>query len=148
MRTSGRDLARLERVGEILDMRKNGATYAQIGAAMGFTPARGYAVVKREIARRAGECRELADEIIELECDRLDGLFRAHYAAACGGDVAATAACLRIMQRRAAMLGLDRMPAARVDIGIRRGPEYFSDAELEAIVAGKPHDGDGGPDVI
>lgn len=148
MKTSSRTLIRAERTAAALDLRRRGMTYAEIAAQTGLSIGGAFDVVRRAIDARNRECAEQAAAIVALECDRLDGLFAGSFPAACGGDPAAVASCLRVMERRARLLGLDRAATARLDVGFRRGPEYFSDAELEAIVAGKPDGGDGGPAVI
>ena len=54
---------------------------------------------------------EVRENLRRLEVERLDALLIAHWAKATGGDDAATRTCLRIMERRAALLGLDVMVA-------------------------------------
>jgi len=57
-----------------------------------------------------GVSPEMRRRTIRLELERLDELQKAHYAAAAQGGVAATAVILKIMERRARMLGLDAPP--------------------------------------
>jgi hypothetical protein len=51
--------------------------------------------------------RAPADEVRLLDLVRLDKLWAAHYTRACRGNHRSTMICLRIMERRARLLGLD-----------------------------------------
>jgi hypothetical protein len=51
--------------------------------------------------------REPAEELIKLDLERLDVLWGIQFLNAQGGDVQAMAACMKIMERRAKLLGLD-----------------------------------------
>jgi hypothetical protein len=94
-----------ERAGTALRLRKEGRTYAEIAELAGYnTISAAFDAVRREMARVT---KEPAAELIQLEAERLDTLFRAHYRAAVAGDVKATLTCLKIMERRARLLGLD-----------------------------------------
>jgi hypothetical protein len=48
-----------------------------------------------------------ADDLRALDLERLDRLWRPNYLRALSGNYQATLACLRIMERRARLLGLD-----------------------------------------
>lgn len=51
--------------------------------------------------------REPAEELLKLDLERLDTMWGIHFLNAQAGDVQALAACMRIMERRAKLLGLD-----------------------------------------
>lgn len=51
--------------------------------------------------------REPADALRRLDLERLDVLWQIQFLNAQGGDVQALAACMKIMERRAKLLGLD-----------------------------------------
>lgn len=88
-----------------LELRRAGATFEQIAEQIGVHD-RGAAhkVYKRALARVH---LEPATEIRRLEADRLDALQLAVWQRAVGGDLKAVDRVLRIMHRRANLLGLD-----------------------------------------
>jgi len=123
-------LAALERERQALQLRKGGATFEAIAAHLGYHNHSGaYKAVRRAMRRTL---QEPANELRRLELARLDDLLRGVWVAACQGNVAAVDRVLKIMARRAALLGLD-------------APQAFKDAtdprrEAAAIAAeiGRP----------
>jgi len=90
-----------------LELRKAGKTYTEIGAEIGITASGAYRAVAREMQRLAETARDTAVQVRDLELDRLDALQAASWGKAMDGDATATNAILRIMERRARLLGLD-----------------------------------------
>src|SRR3989339_619812 len=102
--TSKRRLAAAKRQAEALQLRSGGAGFAQVAAELGYTsPARAFEAVN---AALDATLREPAEKVRELEADRLDRLQSAHWGNAMLGDQNATAVVLKIMERRARLLGL------------------------------------------
>jgi len=106
MTESRADLAlALEREGQVLELRKAGMTFSQIAAAMNYAdhtgPLKAYQSAMRKIVV------EPAKQIRELEVQRLDTLWATWYPKAVAGNGAALDRCLRLMERRARLLGLD-----------------------------------------
>lgn len=93
-----------ERHALALEMRKFGYSYDQIGEHFETTSAAARGLVKTAMEQAI---REPGQEVIDLELQRLDQLYRLAFAAACGGDTDAITKCLAIQQRRAKYLGLD-----------------------------------------
>lgn len=94
-----------EKAAKALELRKEGRTFADIATEIGYnSPQAAFDAVKRAMDRI---CREPAEELIRLESERLDALFGIQYLNAQSGDVAALDACMKIMTRRAKLLGLD-----------------------------------------
>jgi hypothetical protein len=91
---------------EALGMRLAGSTYEQIADTLGYADKSG--------AWRAveGELKELRQErardVLDLELARLDALLAGSWAKALDGDHRAVANVLRIQERRAKYLDLDR----------------------------------------
>ena len=87
-----------------LGLRQAGMSYATIARITGQSET----TIHRHI-RQAIQSKEFegADNLRRVEGSRLDALQRAHWAAAIQGDIAATNAVLRIMERRARLFGLD-----------------------------------------
>jgi predicted transcriptional regulator len=105
-----------ERASQALELRKAGATYRQIGEAMGFTEQRAHQIVTHELVRLNKDRAESAEGVRTLELDRLDAIFMGQYKQAKAGHQGAVNACLSIMARRAKILGLDApMKMAQTD---------------------------------
>lgn len=125
-----RDTAAALRAAQALNLRKLGATYEQIAQQVGYSD-RGAAhrAVQRELQRTL---QEAADDLRTLEAQRLDDLYRAMIPKALKGDGWSVDRCLRIMERRAALLGLDTKndasAIAAAQVVIREYPLGVSEA--------------------
>ena len=107
-----KDAAAAQRALQALDLRKAGATYEQIARSCGYAgPSGAYQAVQRELQRTM---QEPADDVRQLEIMRLDDLYRAMVPKALKGDTWSVDRCLKIMERRAALLGLDIKPEANM----------------------------------
>ncbi len=104
-KTSPKTIAAQERAAKALELRKQGLTFENIAAQCGYAGKQG-AFEAVSTAIRA-ITREPAEGVLALDLERLDGLFAPAHLAATGGDWVALSACLRIMERRAKLLGLD-----------------------------------------
>ncbi len=90
---------------QAVELRKGGATYQSIADVLGYnSPQAAWEAVTRTLMETM---REPADELRKLEVDRLDSLFLTVYPMAKQGILSAVDRCLRIMERRARLLGLD-----------------------------------------
>lgn len=88
-----------------LELRMEGKTFEAIAEEAGYNSKQAaYDAVKRSLDAIT---REPAQELIKLDLERLDVLWQIQYLNAQGGDVQAMAACMKIMERRARLLGLD-----------------------------------------
>src|SRR5438874_1736904 len=105
--TSPRLLVAAEHRETVLKLRKEGRPYKEIAQQVGLSRVRCYQIVKRELARIAAVCREEAEEVRDLELSRLDALQVGLWERAVGGDIKAVEAVLKLMERRARLLGLD-----------------------------------------
>lgn len=103
--TSPRRISAARRAARALELRSTGATFAEIARRLGYSSKTGaHDAVKRGLD---ATLRKPADTLRKLDLERLDRLFATHYPRACRGDHQATLACLRVMERQAALLGLD-----------------------------------------
>jgi hypothetical protein len=101
-----------ERRRRALELRRAGATYEQIAAALGYFDSSGARKAVKKGLRQT--LAEPAAELRQLELLRLDRLHETLWPRAVAGQVRAIDRVLRIMARRAALLGLDA--PLRVDL--------------------------------
>ena len=136
--TSPRRLkAVLEKQVSALEYRKLGYTFAQIADALGYaTPQGAYLAVQSALTRII---KEPAQEVLQLELERLDALFVKPYANALNGDLMALSGCLSVMARKAKLLGLDA--PARTELSGPGGAAIatvvhnMTEADMEAAAA-------------
>ncbi len=107
-RRSARKITFVERAARALTLRRNGATYDEIAQSLGLS--------HRSNARRLVESaiseiiREPAEEVRALELARMDAIHAALWPAASTGHLPSIDRLLRVCERRARLLGLDRTP--------------------------------------
>lgn len=125
-----------ERHALALEMRKYGYSYDQIAEHFETSPASARTLVKTAMDHAI---KEPGQDVIDLELQRLDQLYRLAMNAALDGDTDAITKCLAIQQRRAKYLGLDA-PEKREVTGAGGGPiemlsnlKGLSDADLVAM---------------
>ncbi|MBT9516521.1 MAG: hypothetical protein IV112_07500 [Methyloversatilis discipulorum] len=126
-----------------LDLRRTGASYRDIAKTLNMSLGNAHKLVKRGLTRNLAKCSELADEIRTLELDRLDAMQTYLWGKAKRGNATAVDRILKIMERRARLLGLDR--PERLALGgdadappikqETRNAHEFTDDELAAILA-------------
>jgi hypothetical protein len=99
-----------ERKLRALDLRKAGATYQMIADQLGYGgPSGAYKAVTSALK---ATLKEPADELRTMELERLDAMLLPLWRRVQNGDERAVDRVLRIMERRAKLLGLDA-PAKR-----------------------------------
>lgn len=102
-----RETESVERRDRALNLRLAGASYAQIGRELDIPRATAYKTVQTALQEIRDNYRETATEVMGVELARLDALTVMLWKKAAGGEPAATDRILRIMERRAKLLGLD-----------------------------------------
>ena len=115
-----KDANAAERARRALELRKAGATYDAIARQVGYANRNGaYQAIQRELQRTL---QEPADDLRMLEVERLNDLYRAMAPKALSGDTWSVDRCLKIMERRAALLGLDapKMDASAIQQPVMR----------------------------
>jgi len=114
-KSSVRRIRSTEKTLKALELRKRGLNYTQIGKKLGCSRSTACRYVLSELENLADKCREEAVHVRDLELQRLDDLYLIAYRAIIrGNDLTGIDRCLRIMERRAKLLGLD--PPAKVDV--------------------------------
>lgn len=89
------------------ELRKAGATFDEIGKAMGMTRQSAFELVTKTLAEIRSRTAEDVEHVRELELHRLDALLKGLWQSASKGSVNAVDRALKIMERRARLLGLD-----------------------------------------
>ena len=97
-----------ERRQQAFEMRKKGLTYAEIGKELGISMQAAHRHVAIYLQALENKTEEDAREIIRLDMERLDDMLQGLYPEAINGDSAAVDRVLKIMERRAKLLGLDK----------------------------------------
>ena len=129
--TRFKDAAAAERALQALTLRKAGASYEAIARQCGYASRSGaYQAVQRELRRTM---QEPAEDVRQLELARLDDLYRAMVPKALKGDTWSVDRCLKIMERRALLLGLDAKNDATAGAGLALVSVPIAADVLEAV---------------
>jgi hypothetical protein len=127
-RTTSDLLETAERREHVLRLRRGGASYPEIARAMerqfkgrlpnGWDQRYAYKDVKRELEKLRTEINDAAEDVRQLELERLDNLLKSLWEDAyVHGDYKAVDRVLKIMDRRARYLGLDAPDQHAIDLG-------------------------------
>ena len=119
---------------KVLELRRAGLTWQRISEEAGYADASGaYLAYKRAIKRTM---QQPADELREQELDRIDRLQLALWPKAMKGDNASINTIVRLMERRARLLGLDTPIKIQQDVVNWDGNESIDRAvrELAALL--------------
>lgn len=112
-RTSPAKMTARERQHQAVELRKAGSSFDQIAQALGYSNrSAAYKAVTAVLARWD---QENTPELIALESARLDHMQRVLATRVLAGELDAIHATLRVMERRAKLLGLDHSEARQAD---------------------------------
>lgn len=112
-----------QKAAKALELRLEGKTFDQIAEEAGYNSRQAaYDAVRRSIEAIT---REPAQEVLKLDLERLDAMWGLHFLNAQAGDTNALTACLRIMERRAKLLGLDAPERHQVEASVPAGLTHF-----------------------
>jgi hypothetical protein len=102
----------LDKEQKVVSLRREGLTWDQIAKEVGYAGPSGASDAYYRASYRV--VQEDVDQLRQLENDRLDYLLNAVWDNALAGDYKAVEACLKIMTRRAKLLGLDTRQVTKV----------------------------------
>jgi len=105
--TSTKKVSGLQREQQALDLRVMGKSYMQIAQILGISKAGAHNATVRAIKKLQTATNEAAEQVRELEVQRLDKMLAIVMAQVEMGDLGAVDRALKIMARRASLLGLD-----------------------------------------
>jgi hypothetical protein len=113
-------------------LRLEGRTYREVGEQLGVSRKMAARVVQRGL--RAVE-RETTEDLIRLDNHRLDMIWAAMWPHAEAGSAPHAMVCLRTLERRARLLGLDAPTRAHITAHITPEETAALDAEIAALLA-------------
>lgn len=115
-----------------LELKKQGLSYEKIGKRLSLAKATVVEHVRRGLAELAEATRDAADDLRQLELERLDGLYERLVPRIKKSDVRAIEAGVRLILARARLLGLEApVKVAAVHVDVAR----LTDAQLEQLIA-------------
>jgi predicted transcriptional regulator len=136
MTHSQKSANRAERAARAFALRKAGLSYRDIAEELGVSHQLVYRDVQASIKQFLDEAREHHAQIMAIEAARLDDLQRVMWEQAAMGDRRAIETVLKIMERRAKLLGLDT-PVATKQVNVTLTPDELatmSDDELRRML--------------
>lgn len=123
----------IEKERRVLELRRAGVTYDVIAQEVGYSnPSGAYHAYTRALKRTLREAG--SEELREQEADRLDRLQRFAWGAAAQGNLKAIETVLRIMGRRARLLGLDMPIKVQQEVTVWSGDSDI-DREIQSLIA-------------
>ncbi|MDI6898856.1 MAG: helix-turn-helix domain-containing protein [Methanolinea sp.] len=124
-KTSKRSLVSEEKRQRALDLRRAGVPYRDIAREIGVSPGQAYKYVVSGLRQIRERNAELAEDVRTLERLRLDNLFQHAFNAVLQGDLSAIDRCIKVMDRRARMDGLDAPSRSEVTASLTSTPEWI-----------------------
>jgi len=134
-KTSKRRIAAVEKQAKALELRKAGVTFEGIASSLGYAGPSG--AFKAVMSALDKTLQEPAEGLRSIEWLRLEQMQRAIWPEAMSGDLAAMDRLVRIMERRARLLGLD----SRIEFDVKGSMTFNFD---KARAPEKRDDGDTG----
>jgi hypothetical protein len=119
-----------KREARVFELRIQGFTFEQIASEVGYQGASGAWQAYKRV--KESHIFESVDEARQLELMRLDEMMSAIWDRAIGGDLPAASCVLKIMDRRAKLLGLDKPEKIEVNKWDFDGTDL--DAEVQRLV--------------
>jgi len=120
-----------------LDLRKAGIAYKDIAKQLGVSQTVAYRYVTGELERTVKESGEKAEELRTLESERLDKIFQHGYHALLGGDLRGGDLCLKAMDRRARLHGLDAATRTEISGALTTSSEWIELRSVLLLTLGK-----------
>lgn len=102
---------------QALKLRALGMSYRQIGEQLGVSDTSARRYIKRALERHLEELRESVEEHIEQQLMQLDAMLLALQKKMAVGDTKAINTAIRLLERKAKLLGLDYSDRAQADAG-------------------------------
>ena len=120
-----------------LDMRKAGISYKDIARQLDVSQTAAYRYVAGELERTVKEYGEKAEELRTLESERLDKIFQHGYMSLMNGDLRGGDLCLKAMDRRARLHGLDAATRTEISGALTTSSEWIELRSVLLMTLGK-----------
>jgi len=117
-KTSARRIQAAERQAKAVQMRMEGANYEAIGREIGTTAMGAHKAVTKWLDTVRNQTAETAAQMLTVELARLDELQSSLWQDAKAGKLPVIDRVLAISDRRAKLLGLDKMPQENTQVKI------------------------------
>ena len=118
-----------------LQLRRRDQTYDEIAATLGIPVTTAKRWVRQEVERLEADELTKADTARRLELERLSALGVPYWHKACDGDLKSAAFYLRIMERRARLLGLDAPMKVNIEDRLREEARRLGLNEHDVLAA-------------
>ena len=103
------------RQAKALELRLAGYSYRRIAQELGVNVSTAHRYVRKALQEVAERTQESAEQVLQIELQRLDELLRAVWERATSGDKSAIHTALRIMATRHKLLGLEAPSSVHVE---------------------------------
>jgi Sigma-70, region 4 len=123
--------ARRERERLAVELRVQGCTFAEIGTQLGVSDRMASRIFHRAMDR---VLREPVGQLVDLEAARLDALWAAMWPRALAGSARHAEVCLRVLERRARLLGLNQPSKLEMRMSVEEVDAL--DREIEKLLEG------------
>jgi hypothetical protein len=123
-KTDSKRINAAERRSMALELRLAGNSYREIANQTGASVSTIWEDINTGLLQLADQEQEKTKVLRQLELERLDALFAGHWTAASHGDVPASGIILRIADRRAKLLGLDKPAQLDITGVVNTGPNW------------------------
>lgn len=119
--TAPKLVERLVSVSNVVELRLQGHDYETIGPLLGIKPDKAQQLVTDAMNAIAAPLADTLEAVRNLDLKRLDKMMIPFMTSACEGDHHSAAVVLKIMERRAQLLGLDAPKNVNLsgEVGIR-----------------------------
>ena len=106
-RTSPQSVRAAENAAKAFDLRLAGYSYTEIGKKIGVSDTAAYFYVSKTLAAKRESLTEKKADLVELEVSRLDKYIKVLEQKIDNGEEKSIEVCMKAMERRAKLLGLD-----------------------------------------
>ena len=130
-RTLGKNIEAAERNVVVVRLRKAGYSYAEIGEQVKLSKGQISKILNKYLDDFARAHKDELEELRNTENARLDGYLKQVHSKAIGGNMGAIDRAVRIMDRRAKLLGLDA--PAKIAPTDPNGDEPYSGGGMAAL---------------
>lgn len=147
-KTSARRSAAAERAERAFELRKAGLPYTRIAQELHVSAGAAFNIVNRYLLKLRDRTDELAESVRQIELSRLDSMLEGLWERASGGNTQAIDRVLKIMQRRADLLGLDAPTKADVTSGGESLKSAIEEIKVSFVDPGEQFVVEGGVETI